>query len=160
MKLRSKWRIALLAGAAVAVIGLSIGGYVYFKPHRNVQNQSVDEVLTVQQLTAEFSNNAAAANARFLAADGNSKILLVSGPVASISTNQQGETVVLLKEPSAGAGVMATLLSNETAGGKALQIGDTITIKGAITAGNSYDADLDLYEHAILVQAAVVSAIH
>jgi hypothetical protein len=35
-------------------------------------------------------------------------------------------------------------------------VGDIVKIKGAITAGNRYEADLELYENAILVQCDIV----
>jgi hypothetical protein len=52
-------------------------------------------------------------------------------------------------------GVSATFTKQTSANTMAVKVGDIIKIKGAITAGNRYDADLDLYEHAILVQCDI-----
>jgi hypothetical protein len=80
----------------------------------------------------------------------------VEGRVSKISTNQAGETVIVLKKEGAKVGVGATF-SKETGGNTTgVKEGDIIKVKGAITAGNSYDADLDLYEHVVLVQCDIV----
>lgn len=147
-------RIGLVIIVGVIIAG-SIGAYLFFKPHRNVQETSAYATLKVQELTNEFTADAVKANAKYLASDGNSKVLIVEGRVSKISTNQNGEQVIVLKDEGAKVGVSATFTQQTSANTLAVKAGDIIKIKGAITAGNRYDADLDLYEHAILVQCDI-----
>lgn len=155
MKKKTIKRIGLILLAGVIIAG-SIGAYMWFKPHRDVQATKAFAELKVNDLVTEFNVNAAAANEKYLAKDGNSKVLIVEGRVSKISANQDGEIVLVLKDESSKVGVSATFTKesgNHTTG---IKEGEIIKVKGAITAGNSYDADLDLYEHAVLVQCDIV----
>jgi hypothetical protein len=142
--------------AAVATVAVLAGTYMFFKPHRNVQETSVFAELKVGELIAEFTKDAGQANSKYLSSDGNSRVLIIEGQVTSISSNQDGEKVIVLKDDGAKAGLSATFTAASSPNTESVKIGDKIRIKGAITAGNSYDADLDLYEHAILVQCDIV----
>jgi hypothetical protein len=148
-------RIGLIILAGVIIAG-SIGAYLWFKPHRDVQATKAFAELKVSELISEFSADAKAANSKYLASDGNSKVLIVEGRVSKISTNQNGETVIVLKDEGAQAGVSATFTQKTNHNAETIKVGDIIKIKGAITAGNGYDADLDLYEHVILIQCDIV----
>jgi hypothetical protein len=143
----------LLIGLAVSI---SVGAYLWFKPHRNVQATKAFAEMKVSELINQFSSDAKGANEKYLAPDGNSKVLIVEGLVSDISTNQSGETVILLKEEKAKVGVSASFTIETSLHMKEVKKGDLIKIKGAITAGNSYDADLDLYEHAVLIQCDII----
>lgn len=129
--------------------------YLWFKPHRDVQNTKAFSEMTVNQLTKEFFEDPDAANAKYLSADGNSKVLLVTGSVREITVNQNGETVIQLREHGAKSGVIATFRKNTHLPLK-VKVNDIIRLKGAITAGNSYVPDLDLYEDAVLVECDLV----
>lgn len=155
MRKKTVKRIGLVILAGVIIAG-SIGAYMWFKPHRNVQATKAFAELKVNDLVNEFVTDAAAANAKYLASDGNSKVLIVEGRVSKISANQNGESVIVLKDKGAKVGVSATFSQKTSASTTGIKEGDIIKVKGAITAGNSYDADLDLYEHAILVQCDIV----
>ena len=155
MKKKTIKRIGLVILAGIIIAG-SIGAYMFFKPHRNVQATAAFAELKVADLVNEFTADAAKANAKYLASDGNSKVLIVEGRVIKISDNQSGEKVIVLKDEGAKVGVSATFTKATMANTESIKVGDVIKIKGAITAGNSYDADLDLYEHAILVQCDIV----
>lgn len=148
-------RIALLFGIAV-LAGLSVGLYLFFKPHRNVQKEEAFATISAKELTKAYTTDPTKANEIYLNADGNSKVLIVTGTIAKISTNQAGEQVILIKDTDEQVGVQATFIKTEASGISQLKPGDQIAVKGAITAGNTFDADLDLYEHAILTQAALV----
>lgn len=143
----------MLAGVIIAG---SIGAYMWFKPHRDVQATKAFAELKVSELVGEFNKDAANANEKYLAKDGNSKVLIVEGPVSKISTNQDGEAVIVLKEEDSKVGVSATFTKEASISAASIKEGDVIKVKGAITAGNNYDADLDLYEHAVLVQCDIV----
>jgi hypothetical protein len=140
----------------VIIIAGSIGAYMWFKPHRDVQATKAFAELKVSDLIQEFSADAKAANAKYLSRDGNSKVLIVEGRVSKIYTNQSGETVIILKDEGAKVGISSTFTVKTSPHTAGIKEGDIIKIKGAITAGNSYDADLDLYEHAVLVQCDII----
>ncbi|MBS1575546.1 MAG: hypothetical protein JST09_09615 [Bacteroidetes bacterium] len=148
-------RLSLLALAfTITAAGLVL--FLWFKPHRNVQAGKVFAEIKARDLVNEFTADAAKANAKYLAADGNSRILIVAGRINKITVNQNGEKVITLKERDEKAGVNATLTQKAGENTGNIKIGDIIKIKGAITAGNSYDTDLDLYEDAVLVECAIV----
>jgi len=155
MTKKSIKRIGLVAIAGL-VIAASIGTYIFFKPHRNVQETNAFAELKVNDLVNEFTADAAKANAKYLANDGNSKVLIIEGRISNMSVNQTGEKVIILKDEGAKVGVSTTFTIKTSPDTEGLKIGDLVKIKGAITAGNRFDADLDLYEHAILIQCDIV----
>ena len=154
MKKKTLKKIGLLILAGI-VLAVGVATYLFFKPHRNVQATDAFATLTAKALTDEFTKNASAANAKYLASDGNSKVLIVKGLVSKISENQNGEKVIILKDNGAKVGVSCTFTKQTNANTTGINLGDAIKIKGAITAGNRYDADLDLYENAVLVQCDI-----
>lgn len=141
---------------SVLIMSALVAGFLWFKPHRNVQSTKADAELKVQDLVKEFADNSTKANAKYLSSDGNSKILIVEGHVFKISKNQNGDAVIILKEEGAKAGVNASFTAETTPNTTSVKVGDLIKIKGAITAGSNYNADLDLYEHAVLIQCDIV----
>lgn len=140
----------------IIIIAGSIGAYMWFKPHRDVQATKAFAKMKSSELLQEFSADANAANAKYLSRDGNSKVLVVEGRVSKISANQSGEAVIVLKDEGAKVGVSGTFTLKTSPNTAGIKVGDIIKIKGAITTGNSYDADLDLYEHAVLVQCDII----
>lgn len=155
MKTKTGRKIGLF-GLTALLIAASVGAYIWFKPHRNVQATAAFATLTATALTNEFNADVNKANAKYLASDGNSKVLIIEGSVSTISTNQNGEKVIVLKEEDDYVGVSATFTKTTSVHANAVKIGDIIKVKGAISAGNRYDPDLDLYEHAILIQSDIV----
>jgi len=149
-------RIGLVMLAGIVIAGL-IGTYLFFKPHRDVQATSAFAELKASKLVSEFTADAGKANAKYLASDGNSKVLIVEGRVSKISDNQNGEKVIVLKDEGAKVGASATFTQTTSLSVGTIKVGDVVKIKGAVTAGNRYDADLDLYEHAIIVQCDIVN---
>lgn len=153
---RKKIKIIGLSVLALLFVAGSIGAGLWFKPHRDVQATRAFAEMTVSELVNEFNKNSRAANAKYLSQDGNSKVITITGRIHNISTNQDGETVILLKDEGVPSGVLATFSPESGPHLTTPQKGDLIKVKGAITAGNSYDADLDLYEHAVLIHCDLV----
>lgn len=151
-----KRKLIIISLLVVILAGLAIVLSLWFKPHRDVQSEKVYATMKLADLTDEFSADPVKANAKYLSEDGNSKVLIIEGRVSKISTNQVGEIVILLKDKLSKVGVSATFTQKTNANAKAVKEGDIVRIKGAITAGNSYDKDLDLYENAILLQCDIV----
>lgn len=147
--------ILMMAGLLTGVIIIL---YMFNMPQRNVQNSDTDFSLTTSQLVSEYLSNAKAANDKYLAEDGDSKILEITGTVATMSENFNGQKVILLKEDTDKAGINCIFLAETGANAVNLKIGETTTIKGVIRSGAAYDEDLELYEHVILDKCDVVKS--
>lgn len=147
--------ILMMAGLLTGVIIIL---YMFNMPQRNVQNSDTDFSLTTSQLVSEYLSNAKAANDKYLAEDGDSKILEITGTVAILSENFNGQKVILLKEDTDKAGINCIFLAETGANAVNLKIGETTTIKGVIRSGAAYDEDLELYEHVILDKCDVVKS--
>ena len=157
MKLKKIIKIS----AILLVIGIiTAGGIIYYMfnmPHRNVQASKTDYVLNTGQLIAEYLSDPAAANEKYLEESGESKILEISGQVATITEDFNDQKVVILKSPDNKAGVSCTFTYETNASLNGIQQGQHIVIKGVIRAGASYDKDLQMYEDVIMEKCDVVS---
>lgn len=149
-----KWSLLLV------LVGVLIGGsiflYMWFMPHRNVQDTPVDFKITTTELVNEYINDSETANGKYLQEEGDSKILAVTGTVSDITTDMEGKKVVLLKEEGADLGVMCYFLKATSANTSSLTIGKKATIKGVIRSGAEYDEDLELYEDAVMQDCDVL----
>lgn len=146
--------------AITALAGLIIGGgamlYMFNMPHRDIQSAKVDYSLTSTQIVSEYLSDKDAANEKYLAADGDSKVLEVTGIVSKISEDFNNQKVVLLKGNDDKAGVNAVFTAETNTKVLKLKVGETITVKGVIRSGASYDDDLELYENVILEKSDIV----
>ncbi len=146
--------------AIIVIAGIVIAGgaalYMFNMPHRNVQNSTTDYSISASALVAEYIENAAKANEKYLAADGDSKILEINGIVAKISDDFNGQKVVLLKESGDKAGVSCTFTLETSKNVSNIQIGEHVTIKGVIRSGASYDEDLEMYENVVIEKSDLV----
>jgi DNA/RNA endonuclease YhcR with UshA esterase domain len=157
MKRKKIIRIGLITAVAGLVIAGAAGLYMFNMPHRDVQSAKADFSLNSSEIVAEYLANKDAANEKYLAADGDSKILVITGQVAKISDDFDGNKVVLLKSSSEKAGVSATFTPKTNANATMLQVGEKVTVKGVIRSGAAYDSDLELYENVILEKSDVVN---
>jgi len=156
MKRKKIFKIGVITAVAGIVIAGGIGLYMFNMPHRNVQESKTDYSLTSTQIVVEYLANKDEANAKYLSADGDSKILEITGMVNIISDDYNGQKVVLLKGDNDKAGVSATFTAETNQSIANLRPGQTVTIKGVIRSGASYDEDLELYENVILEKSDVV----
>jgi hypothetical protein len=156
MKKKKIFKIIAIVGITGVLIGGGIGLYMFNMPHRDVQSASTDFSLKSTEIVEEYLADRDAANKKYLAADGDSKILEVTGTIAKISEDFNGNKVVMLKEPGELAGVSATFTAETNQDTEGLATGQTITVKGVIRSGASYDEDLELYEHVIIEKSDVV----
>ncbi|HAZ02460.1 MAG TPA: hypothetical protein DCY97_09860 [Marinilabiliales bacterium] len=156
MKKKKWFKIITIVGLAGLFIGGSVALYLFNMPHRDVQSGKTDFSLTSNEIVSEYLANKDAANQKYLAADGDSKILKITGTIAKISENYDGNKVVLLKENSDKAGVSATFTPETNQNTIGLSTDQTITVKGVIRSGASYDDDLELYENVILEESDIV----
>jgi hypothetical protein len=149
-----KWGLILLVSGTAIGVGTVL--YIFNMPHRNVQAASADFELGAGQLVNEYLRDAQAANNKYLQENGESKIIAVTGIVASIDEDMNQQKVVLLKETGEKAGVSCTFMLATNANAKNLKKGSEVTIKGVIRSGAGYDEDLELYEDVILEKSDVV----
>jgi hypothetical protein len=157
MKKRQIIKTGIIVAVAGIVIAVAVGLYMFNMPHRDVQSAKADYSLNSSEIVAEYLIDADAANSKYLAADGDSKVLEITGTVSKISEDFDGQKVVLLKSDSDKAGVSATFTPETNANTEKLQVGQSVTIKGVIRAGAAYDSDLELYENVILEKSNVVT---
>jgi len=156
MKRKKVIKIIAIIGVAGLIIGGGIGLYMFNKPQRDVQSAQTDYSITSTEIVAEYLTDDKAANQKYLAADGDSKILEITGEVNKISENFNGQKVVLLRGGQDKAGVSATFFAETNDNLIGVAVGQTITVKGVIRSGASYDEDLELYENVILEKSDIV----
>ena len=149
-------RIFAIVVVAALIVGGGIVLYMLNMPHRNVQNSDTDFSLSSTQLVSEYLSDTKTANNKYLAEDGNSKILEVSGTVAEIAENFNGQKVLLLKESSDKAGTNCIFLKESMTNVSKVKIGETVTVKGVIRSGAAYDVDLELYENVIIDKCDII----
>jgi len=154
-KNKGKKKIILLILIGI-VVGISVVGYYWFMPHRNVQKTSIDFKLSASELVEEYLSNAQEANRKYLQADGESKVLAVTGTISSIDEDMNNQKVVYL-ETSREAKVSCTFTKETNTSVTVLKKGDLVTVKGVIRAGASYDEDLEMYEDVIMEKCDIIS---
>lgn len=157
MTKRKLIKIGLILFAVGVVSAGAIGYYMFNMPHRDVQSSSVDYTLTAHDIVTQYLTDANAANEKYLDEEGESKILLVTGTIASITEDFNGQKVILLKMASDKAGVSCTFTKETNSHLEKVQEGDEISIKGVIRSGASYDEDLELYENVNLEKCDIAN---
>ncbi len=139
----------LFTGIAGLIIAGSIGLYMFYMPHRDVQGEKASYTIEAEQFVTEFMNNISESNAKYL-----DNVVIVSGTVSEINEDQLKQKVVVLK--TANSGVGCTFIEATNANAEKLSEGDKVKIKGIVRMGASYDEDLDLAEYAILEKCDIV----
>lgn len=157
MKKKKIFKIIGIIAVAGIVIGGGAGLYLFNMPHRDVQSAKVDYSVTSSQIVLEYLSDKTVANQKYLSADGDSKILEVSGELSKISEDFNGQKVLLLKGSEDKAGVSAIFTAETNQNAEGIEIGSNITVKGVIRSGAAYDEDLELYEHVILEKSDLVT---
>ncbi len=149
----NKKKIIKIAAITIVLGGLIGGGivlYMFNMPHRDVQAAQTDIQLTADNLVTEFLTNSTAANEKYLDEEGESKILEVTGIIASIGEDFNGNKEVLLKTSNSEAGVNCAFIPETNSKIENFAVGQSVTIKGVIRSGASFDEDLDMYENVIM----------
>jgi hypothetical protein len=139
------------------IVGIGVALYLWNLPHRDVQATATDYKVTASELVSEYISDWDGANTKYLATDGNSKVLEVTGTVVRVSENFNGQKVVLLRENGDKAGISFTFLPEKGATAEELNPGQVVTIKGVIRSGVYFDQDLDMFVNAVVEQSDLVS---
>lgn len=149
-----KWGLALVLSGVL--IGFASALYMFNMPHRDVQNTPVDFQMEAKILVDEYLKDAKKANNRYLQEEGESKIIAVTGIVASVDEDMNHQKVVLLRDSGERAGVSCTFMASTNVNAEKLKHGDKVTIKGVIRSGAGYDEDLELYEDVIIEKCDII----
>ncbi len=145
--------ILTIVGFVILITG-GVGYYMFNMPHRDIQATSADYKLSAGEIVEEYLNNSAAANEKYLDEEGESKVLIITGKIVSITTDFNDQKVVLLKDNNVKAGVNCTFLPETNIN---FNEGDVISVKGVIRSGASFDEDLEMYENVILEKCNLVN---
>lgn len=158
MKTKRKKIIKVAAFVVVAglLIGAGVAYYMYNLPHRDVQSSPTDYRLTVSELASEYITDMEAANKKYLAEDGNSKILEVTGTILRSRTNMNNQQVIVLQNAGDPAGVNATLTQLASEQTSEVKEGQKITVKGVIRSGVYFDENLGIFVNANIDHAAII----
>ncbi len=158
MKTKRKKIIKVAAFVVVAglLIGAGVAYYMYNLPHRDVQSSPTDYRLTVSELVSEYITDMEAANKKYLAEDGNSKILEVTGTILRSRTNMNNQQVIVLQNAGDPAGVNATLTQLASEQTSEVKEGQKITVKGVIRSGVYFDENLGIFVNANIDHAAII----
>jgi len=146
----------LLVGVIGVLIGGSYAAYIYFMPHRDVQNIEAFVEIEASQLVDEYLTDVISANEKYLDSEGESKVIIVKGVIKSIDTDQNNQIVALLKSNNDELGVSCTFTAESNQNASSLKVGDNLKVKGVVRSGAEYDEDLELYEDAIIEKCDVV----
>ncbi len=150
-----KYKYFLIVIGCFFLFGLAVGLNEWYKPHINVQEMPAFETIAVNDFVQLGIADRSGFNEKYLSQDGDSKIIIIEGIIADISTNMNQETVVFVKGALQDeVGVMCTFVSeNETKPEK----NNLVKIKGIVRSGAEYDDDLELYVDAVLEKSKIVS---
>lgn len=148
----NKLKYPVIAAFCLGLLVTGIGLDIWFKPHRDIKSVPVFDEFDVDDFTTAFLEDPEKAKETYLAEDGDSKVVAMTGKIARIDTNLNDQLVIELRgEKEAGA--RFTLLEDQHEKAASLKIGDRVKITGVVSAGAEFDADFNLYLDAIIEQA-------
>jgi hypothetical protein len=121
------------------LVGIVIGTFLYFKPHKNIATANADFSIGAQALYRDFNTNEIAANTKYL-----NKIIEVDGIVDNASLNDHGDLTIMLKVPEVASGnILCTIPSTNLKQGKNPDKGQKVKIKGTCSGLSIDDVVLD-----------------
>ncbi|HRH59271.1 MAG TPA: hypothetical protein PL045_01810 [Chitinophagaceae bacterium] len=125
--MKGKLKKILLVAGVIFLLGASYALYVWYKPARDVSDETAIKISAVA-IFDSFTLNENNANKLYL-----DKAIQVTGVVSEVKKNQSGETVILLKTNDPIFGVNCTCKDDPGA----IENGATIHFKGICTGFNS-----------------------
>lgn len=142
-------RTILFTVLCLVAIGASVGYYLYNKKPLNPNDVSPDTKTTSIELYQAFAADTVAAKKKFSRKD---KVVEVSGIVSGISTNQDKQTIILLKTNESGASVNCTM---EGPAGNVKE-GDNVNLKGFCPGMGAGDADLGIMADVYMIRCYLI----
>jgi len=143
----NKKKYVLISITVILLLLLGVSYYMYNKPAKDVRHADGRKVTAIA-LYEQYSKDSALAKNEF-----TQKILQVSGIVTQVSTNQQNNTIVLLKTDTDGASVNCTMEGPATG----ITAGSDVEIKGICNGMGEGDADLGIMGDVYLVRCHTVN---
>ena len=137
--------------AIIALLGGSIGLYMFNMPHRDAQNIEAEFNLTASDLANQFLENNKLANSTYLSEDGDSKVGIVKGKVKEVGKNAKGESYVIIRDDNSPVGAQCSFQSEIN-----INLSDIISVKGVIRSGAEYDEDFEEYIDVIIEQCSII----
>lgn len=138
----------MLVSLLFLLVAAAATGYYFYNKGPVSIEKAVAEKTTAPELYLAFINDPTGAQKKY-----SGKVIGVSGTVSQTSTNQQGQTIVLLKTGSGSGFVNCTL---EKPANTVFKEGDPLQIKGICSGLGEADIDLgiqpDLYLERCIVQ--------
>jgi len=139
-------KTGLITGIILLILAAGgIGYYLYNKGPLNVRTASSTPV-TATDLYSSYLSDTSTAQKKY-----SGKVLEVSGLIAEVTSNQQGEQLVLLKTGAEGGHVNCTM--EEKAEG--LKPGMQVTVKGICSGMGAGDADLGIMGDVYLTRSLI-----
>lgn len=119
--------IKIILGLVFAVILLLVAGWVFlnYAPQKSTEKKEADISLQASELYAAFEADEAAGNREYIG-----QILQVEGQVGEKLIDENMAPVLVLRQPDAMAGVMCTLQKDQQAAYDAIEVGETVILKG------------------------------
>lgn len=129
------WKKLILFGFVAALIGGSIGIYLWNKPVTSTSKLDAELQITAAELFDAYTADETAADSNYLG-----KVLEVTGTLKEIRTTDNGKPALVLETNDALFGVLCEFEDEAVA--KALETGTTVTIKG-VCSGMLFDVVLN-----------------
>ena len=126
-------------GLIAAVIGGSIGYYMWNKPHETIGKP--DFITTATEIVTEFDQDEVAAMSKYVGKDGKTIVIQVSGKIADVKNDTSGITLALdTGDPINGISCVLDRFTKHP--NTDFKIGDDIKLKGLCT-GKLSDVVID-----------------
>ena len=109
-------------GIGAVLIGGGIAYYLYNKPHRDVAAEEAAFTVTADEIFDAFEADEQAANAKYL-----DKVVAVSGPLAEVTVNDAGQSVLTITAANAMLGGISATMQDKEA--PKVNIGAPVTVK-------------------------------
>jgi len=122
------WKKILIGLLILGIAGAGVAVYLFNKKVADVKAESPDMELSAAALVEAFNTNEELANRKYVG-----KIILVSGSIGELRTDDSGNPTVVLSAGDPLSMVTCSFYQDQAASVKVLQPGSQIKIKGVCT---------------------------
>ncbi|MBL0174211.1 MAG: hypothetical protein IPP94_02915 [Ignavibacteria bacterium] len=125
-----KTRMVLIVLAALAILAAGVGLMMYYKPHKDFATSTPDVRITAEAFTKAFDADEVNATWAYVKGD---KTILVTGTVAEVGSDKDGNVDVVLAGGKETGTVSCAMMPDERERAKKLMPGERVRIKGQCT---------------------------
>jgi tRNA_anti-like len=143
-------KIILFAIAVTVIAAATIGYKMYNKKHFSVESAAPAAEISASDLHQTFVTDSSLAKNKFIGDETNHKVIKVSGEIAAIKEDQQGNNIILLKTGTDGAFINCTMEGKT----ENINAGNAIVVKGICT-GYNFDAEIGIPGDVILLRCFI-----